>query len=135
MTRRGDRNKAHLCSNFLHRDHRKAGRTTTDAVYPFARDHLQLAEQITQEGLAPHKVREFWYWGADEPNVIVDVTDSIERQIAALVRHESQMPGLQRGGRRDDRRAAQEGRGRPRGGLRLSLRRGVPAPRRAAVTP
>jgi LmbE family N-acetylglucosaminyl deacetylase len=30
----------------------------------------------------------------DVPNVIVDVTDSIDRQIAALVRHESQMPGF-----------------------------------------
>jgi LmbE family N-acetylglucosaminyl deacetylase len=80
--------------NFQHRDHRKAGLTTTDAVYPFARDHLHFAEQITQDGLAPHKVRELWYWGADEPNIIVDVTDSIERQIAALVRHESQMPGF-----------------------------------------
>jgi len=80
--------------NFQHRDHRKAGLTTTDAVYPFARDHLHFAEQITEEGLGPHKVRELWYWGADEPNIIVDVTDSIERQIAALVRHESQLPGF-----------------------------------------
>src|SRR5262249_4943979 len=80
--------------NFQHRDHRKAGLTTTDAIYPYARDHLHFPTQITQEGLAPHKVREVWYWGADEPNVIVDITDSIERQIAALVRHESQMPGF-----------------------------------------
>jgi LmbE family N-acetylglucosaminyl deacetylase len=80
--------------NFQHRDHRKAGLTTTDAVYPFARDHLHFPEQITGEGLAPHKVRELWYWGADEPNVIVDITDGIERQIAALVRHESQLPGF-----------------------------------------
>ena len=80
--------------NFQHRDHRKAGLTTTDAVYPFARDHLHFAEQITQDGLAPHRVRELWYWGADEPNIIVDVTNSIERQIAALVRHESQLPGF-----------------------------------------
>ena len=27
-----------------------------------------------REGLEPHKVRELWYWGADEPDVIVDVT-------------------------------------------------------------
>src|SRR5881296_3264812 len=80
--------------NFQHRDHRKAGLTTTDAVYPFARDHLHFAEHITQEGLAPHKVRELWYWGADESDVIVDVTESIDRQIAALVRHESQIPGF-----------------------------------------
>jgi len=79
---------------FQHRDHRKAGIVTTDAVYPFARDHLHFPEQIAGDGLAPHKVRELWYWGMDEPNVIVDVTDSIDRQIAALTRHQSQMPGF-----------------------------------------
>src|SRR5206468_100833 len=67
---------------------------TTDAVYPYARDHLHFPEQITRDGLEPHKVREVWYWGMDEPDVIVDVTDSIDRQIAGLIRHESQMPGF-----------------------------------------
>ena len=71
-----------------------AGIVTTDAVYPFARDHLHFPEQVTDEGLEPHKVRELWYWGPDEPDVIVDVTHSIDKQIAALVRHESQVPGL-----------------------------------------
>jgi LmbE family N-acetylglucosaminyl deacetylase len=79
---------------FQHRDHRKAGIATTDAVYPFARDHLHYPEQIAREGLEPHKVRELWYWGMDEPDVIVDVTDSIDRQIAALARHQSQLPGF-----------------------------------------
>jgi LmbE family N-acetylglucosaminyl deacetylase len=79
---------------FQHRDHRKAGITATDAVYPFARDHLHFPEQITRDGLQPHKVRELWYWGADTPDIIVDVTDSIDRQIAGLIRHESQVPGF-----------------------------------------
>jgi LmbE family N-acetylglucosaminyl deacetylase len=79
---------------FQHRDHRHAGIATTDAVYPFARDHLHFPEHITKDGLEPHKVRELWYWGMDEPNVIVDVTDAVDRQVAALVRHESQMPGF-----------------------------------------
>ena len=79
---------------FQHRDHRKAGIVTTDAVYPYARDHLHFGEQITREGLEPHKVRELWYWGADEPDVIVDVTGSIDRQIAAIIRHQSQVPGF-----------------------------------------
>jgi LmbE family N-acetylglucosaminyl deacetylase len=79
---------------FQHRDHRNAGIVTTDAVYPYARDHLHFAEQITRDGLQPHKVRELWYWGMDEPSVIVDVTDSIDQQIAALIRHESQVPGF-----------------------------------------
>jgi LmbE family N-acetylglucosaminyl deacetylase len=79
---------------FQHRDHRKAGIVTTDAVYPYARDHLHFSEHITRDNLEPHKVRELWYWGADEADVIVDITDSIDRQIAALVRHESQLPGF-----------------------------------------
>src|SRR5207249_1093559 len=41
---------------------------------------------------------------------------------------------LQRGDRGDDRRAPEEGRGRARGGLRVPVRRRVPAPGRAAVT-
>jgi len=79
---------------FQHRDHRKAGITATDAVYPYARDHLHFPEHITREGLEPHKVRELWYWGMDEPDVIVDVSEHIDQQIAALVRHESQVPGF-----------------------------------------
>ncbi len=84
----------HRVRGFQHRDHRNAGIATTDAVYPFARDHLHFSEQITREGLEPHKVRELWYWGMDAPDVIVDITSSIDRQIAALVRHESQLPGF-----------------------------------------
>jgi LmbE family N-acetylglucosaminyl deacetylase len=79
---------------FQHRDHRKAGLTTTDAVYPYARDHLHFPEHITQEGLQPHKVRELWYWGMDEPEIIVDVTGFVDKQIEALIRHESQVPGF-----------------------------------------
>ena len=84
----------HRIHGFQHRDHRNAGIATTDAVYPYARDHLHFPEHITRDGLEPHKVRELWYWGADEPDIIVDVTAGIERQIAALVRHQSQMPGF-----------------------------------------
>jgi LmbE family N-acetylglucosaminyl deacetylase len=84
----------HRIKGFQHRDHRISGLVATDAVYPFARDHLHFPEHITAEGLEPHKVRELWYWGPDEPDVIVDVTASIDKQIAALIRHESQVPGL-----------------------------------------
>ena len=79
---------------FQHRDHRMVGIVTTDAVYPFARDHLHFPDHIVSDGLEPHKVRELWYWGADDPDVIVDVTASIDKQVAALIRHESQMPGF-----------------------------------------
>jgi LmbE family N-acetylglucosaminyl deacetylase len=118
---------------FQHRDHRKAGIVATDAVYPYARDHLHFAEQITREGLEPHKVRELWYWGADDPGVIVDVTDSIDRQIAAIIRHQSQVPGfnLPEGasmGERIKKNAAELA-----FRLRLRVRRRVPPARRPAV--
>src|SRR6266849_1853326 len=79
---------------FQHRDHRMVGMVTTDAVYPFARDHLHFPEHITDDKLEPHRVRELWYWGMDEPEIIVDVTGWIDKQVAALVRHESQVPGF-----------------------------------------
>jgi LmbE family N-acetylglucosaminyl deacetylase len=84
----------HRIHGFQHRDHRMAGIVATDAVYPFARDHLHFPEHITDEGLEPHKVRELCYWGADEANVIVDVSDFIDKQVAALIRHQSQLPGF-----------------------------------------
>src|SRR5262245_33941363 len=68
----------HRIRGFQHRDHRMTGVVTTDAVYPFARDHLHFPGHITDEGLEPHKVRELWYWGADEANIIVDVTRAID---------------------------------------------------------
>jgi len=84
----------HRIKGFQHRDHRIAGVVATDAVYPFARDHLHFPEHITDDGLEPHKVRELWYWGPDQPDVIVDVSRFVDKQIAALIRHESQMPGF-----------------------------------------
>jgi len=101
---------------FQHRDHRAVGIVATDAVYPFARDHLHFPDHIVRDGLEPHKVRELWYWGADEPDVIVDVSTSIDRQIAALIRHESQMPGFNVGqgetiGERVKKGAAERARG------------------------
>ena len=101
-------------SGFQHRDHRITGTVTMDAVYPFARDHLHFTEQIEKEGLSPHKVRHLLMWGADRPDVIVDVTDTLEQQIEALARHASQVGGLAPGGRvgarmRERARAAAEG--------------------------
>src|SRR5262249_46144373 len=83
----------HRIQGFQHRDHRKGGIGTTDAVPRSAPDPLPSPAQIPRGGLEPHRVRELWYWGADEPNVIVDVSEAIDRQIAAAVRHESQVPG------------------------------------------
>lgn len=73
-----------------HPDHRAVGQATVDAIYPTARDPLQFAEQ-TREGLEPHKVKEIFLWGSDEPNVVVDISDTIQDKVEALKFHASQV--------------------------------------------
>jgi LmbE family N-acetylglucosaminyl deacetylase len=43
------------------------------------------------EGLKPHKVRQVYVAGAVHPNTAVDVTAYLERKIAALREHKSQI--------------------------------------------
>mgnify|MGYP006178196847 FL=1 len=84
----------HRFNGFQHRDHRMVGTVTGDAIYPYARDHLHYPEQL-EEGLEPHKVRRLLYWGADHPDVVVQVTSAqVETQIEALSKHTSQVGGL-----------------------------------------
>ncbi len=73
-----------------HRDHRTTGIMAVDAVYPTARDYLNFSEQIDDEGLQTHNVLELYLFGSNDPNFAVDVTETIERKIAALTQHVSQ---------------------------------------------
>jgi LmbE family N-acetylglucosaminyl deacetylase len=73
-----------------HRDHRMAGIVAADAVFPYARDHLAYPE-LLEEGLEPHKVREMWFWGTEDPNFKSDITGTIEIKLEALKCHTSQV--------------------------------------------
>ncbi len=73
-----------------HRDHRHAGRLALDAVYPYARDRLHFPELLA-EGWQPHKVREVYVMGHAEPDVVVDITATMERKLTALRCHASQL--------------------------------------------
>lgn len=73
-----------------HRDHRVTGQVALDAVFPYARDHLAYPE-LLEEGFEPHKVKEMLFWGADEVNLRVDITDTFELKMQALARHKSQV--------------------------------------------
>jgi LmbE family N-acetylglucosaminyl deacetylase len=73
-----------------HRDHRHAGRLALDAVYPYARDRLHFPELLA-EGLPPHKVREVYLMGHDEPDTAVDITATMARKLDALRCHRSQL--------------------------------------------
>lgn len=73
-----------------HPDHRAVGDSALDAVFPDARNRLQFSE-LLEEGLEPHYVREVYIAGAAEPDVEIDITDSLERKVAALRQHRSQI--------------------------------------------
>ena len=74
-----------------HRDHRITGQVALDAVFPCARDHLYFKELGEKEGLEPHKTGTVLFWGAEQPDTHIDIGDSIDAKIKAVLAHQSQM--------------------------------------------
>jgi len=72
-----------------HRDHRNTGRVALDAVFPYARD-LHSYPDLREEGLKPHKVKEVFLWGSEEPNYYSDITDTFDIKMASISCHKSQ---------------------------------------------
>jgi LmbE family N-acetylglucosaminyl deacetylase len=73
-----------------HPDHLAAGEAAICAVYPDARNpfaHTQLAD----EGLEAWTVPETWVMAHPNSTHWVDITDTLDRKVAALLCHESQM--------------------------------------------
>jgi len=75
-----------------HPDHLAAGEATLCAVYPDARNPFTFPELVQDEGLDAWTVRETWLSASPTPNRWVDITDNLERKLAALRCHESQLP-------------------------------------------
>ena len=73
-----------------HRDHRMAGQSAFDAVFPYARDHLHFPEHLA-EGFETHKVAEIYTTMGDDPEVVMDISDVIEIKVKALQAHRSQI--------------------------------------------
>ena len=73
-----------------HADHRAAGAATLDAVFPAAGNRMYFPELLS-EGLNPHSPKEVWMTGSNEPNLWVDVTETLDIKIAALKEHKSQI--------------------------------------------
>jgi LmbE family N-acetylglucosaminyl deacetylase len=72
-----------------HPDHMATGEATLRAVYPDARNPHAFPE-LVREGFAPHTVSEVWLSSA-EPTMVVDITKTFKRKIAALSKHVSQI--------------------------------------------
>jgi LmbE family N-acetylglucosaminyl deacetylase len=61
-------------------NHRAAGAATVDAVL--------------EDGLRPHEVNELWLFGTGSPNHWIDIEPVLDRKLAALRKHESQLDGI-----------------------------------------
>jgi len=79
-----------------HPDHLAAGEATMAAVYPDARNaHAHI--ELLAEGFEPWSVSELYVMGpgsAGAQAVHVDITDSIDKKVAALAAHASQTGGM-----------------------------------------
>ena len=73
-----------------HPDHLAAGEATLCAVYPDSRNEFAHVG-LVQEGFDPHSVPEVWLIGGPDPNHFVDITDTYDAKVEALLCHESQM--------------------------------------------
>jgi LmbE family N-acetylglucosaminyl deacetylase len=73
-----------------HPDHLATGEATFAAVYPCCRDRLTFPE-LLEEGLEPHIVRELWVAGTSQADHFIDISGSLDRKVAALMAHASQV--------------------------------------------
>ena len=88
-------------SNYIgHPDHFAAGEAALSAVFPSARDHLTFPELLHEENLQPHKVGEVWVMSyGDDANFWNPLEEGdIERSIAALKSHVSQISNPEEAG-------------------------------------
>jgi LmbE family N-acetylglucosaminyl deacetylase len=93
-----------------HRDHRTTARVALDCVYPLARDYLAFPELMPDYG--PHKVREVYTIQWEQPNLVVDITHTLDLKLEAIRRHTSQVGDLSAFEERMRTRAATLGRER-----------------------
>ena len=80
-----------------HPDHMTVGESTLRAVYPDARNPFAFPELLAEEGLEAWTVSEVWLGASPLSDHAVDVTDVVDRKIAALRCHRTQvshMPDL-----------------------------------------
>lgn len=73
----------------VHPDHRAVGQATLDAIAD-ARMPMYYPEQITGD-VRDHRVRDVYFFATDHPNHWVDISETIDKKIAALRCHVSQI--------------------------------------------
>jgi LmbE family N-acetylglucosaminyl deacetylase len=91
LTQSPERNWDFLIAS--HPDHLATGEAAVCAVYPDARNPFAHRELLETEGLEPWTVPELWLMGpgARGSRVAVETTATVERKVAALMCHKSQI--------------------------------------------
>lgn len=73
-----------------HPDHRAAGQVVLDAVFPAA-GNKEYFPELLAEGLEPHMPKEVWCSLTSQPNTIMDVTDTWDVKLQAILQHKTQV--------------------------------------------
>ncbi|HEX5836564.1 MAG TPA: PIG-L deacetylase family protein [Anaerolineales bacterium] len=73
-----------------HPDHRAAGQAVMDAVFPAAGSPVFFPELLI-EGHLPHMPKEVWCSLTLQPNVVVDITETWNIKLDALLQHKTQV--------------------------------------------
>lgn len=73
-----------------HPDHRAAGEVVLSALYPAAGNRNYFPELLA-EGLEPHKIKELYISGSPQSDAFIDIGPYLDKKIAALKAHASQM--------------------------------------------
>lgn len=73
-----------------HPDHRAAGQAVLDAVFPAA-GNKEYFPELLAEGHQPHMPKEIWCGLTNQPDVILDITDTWPVKLEALLCHATQI--------------------------------------------
>ena len=91
----------------LHPDHRAVGFATIEGIVA-ARDHLFMPG-LGQIGIVVWRPQALFLWGAEQPDHVEDISDTLEIKIAALHEHHSQLDENESWPERVRKRAAEVG--------------------------
>lgn len=77
-----------------HPDHRKVGEAFLAAVNPGATTVPLYREELFDKGFEPHRVKYCLLGFSANPDYFIDITDFIDKKVAALAAHDSQMQNM-----------------------------------------
>ncbi len=92
-----------------HRDHRMGAEAVFDAIYPGAGSPAYFPE-LGKMGILPHKIKGIWFYGTDRPNIFIDIGQTLDKKIAALQSHKSQIEDTRKAEEHIRSRASKEAR-------------------------